>query len=111
MFRLKVENPEEAIARYNGWLTIFTGILAGFTAVLAIATVALGAMNFFQLKLARAEFASSHRPKIRIKHVWLVTLGSNQAFCRVYKPSARPIDGMGRFVKSYYSDPDYEYED
>ncbi len=215
-YRAPKENPEEAIARYNGWLTIFTGILAGFTAVLAIATVALGAMNFFQLKLARAEFASSHRPKIRIKHVWLVTLGSNQpvtvdivytnvgdakavissigmdfnvinpdaqlppdmtppgrpyisypecglgvtirtgnilslgrlndervqairngtkllccfgfveyfdagpketrkirrsAFCRVYKPSARPIDGMGRFVKSYYSDPDYEYED
>ncbi|MGB9113906.1 hypothetical protein [Bradyrhizobium sp.] len=168
------------------------------------------------IDLARSEFISSHRPKIRIKHVWLVALGSDQpvtvdivyanvgdtkavisdigmdfnvintdarlppdmtapgrpyvsypecglgttvrtgnvsslgrlnderieairtgakllccfgfveysdngpletrkirrtAFCRIFKPSARAIDGMGRFVKSAEPDPDYEYED
>jgi hypothetical protein len=167
------------------------------------------------LRLAREEFIASHRPKIIIKHIWLVALGSNQpvtvkivyanvgdakagvssigmdfniinpdaqlpgdltaperpyipylecglgatastnvsslgslneqkveairmgekllccfgfveysdtgpkatrkirrsAFCRIYKPSARPIDGMGRFVRPKESDPDYEYED
>lgn len=167
------------------------------------------------LRLAREEFIASHRPKIIIKHIWLVALGSNQpvtvkivyanvgdakagvssigmdfniinpdaqlpgdltaperpyipylecelgatastnvsslgslneqkveairmgekllccfgfveysdtgpkatrkirrsAFCRIYKPSARPIDGMGRFVRPKVSDPDYEYED
>ncbi len=56
---------EEAIAYYTLWLMAFTGILA-------IATAGLGTMNFFQLRLARAEFLSTHRPKIRIKHLWLV---------------------------------------
>jgi hypothetical protein len=169
-----------------------------------------------QTEIAQREFISSHRPKIRIKHVWLVALGSNQpvtveiiyvnvgdakaviskigmdfnvinpdaqlppgmtaperlyikypeiglgvsintgnvvsakpideeritairngtkllccfgfmeysdigpeetrkirrtAFCRVYKPSLRAIDGMGRFIRPEKPDPDYEYED
>jgi len=66
-YQTQKENPEEAIARYNQWLTIFTGILAGFTAILAVATVGLGAMNFFQLRLARAEFISTHRPKLIVR--------------------------------------------
>jgi hypothetical protein len=203
------ERPEEAIARYNLGLMIFTGVLA-------IATIGLGAISISQLRLARAEFAATHRPRIRIKHVWLVALGSDKpvtveivyanvgdakavvsrigmdfnvinpdtplpgnmtaperpyvkypecglgvtvgtgnvtslgsldewrvaairdgkkllccfgfieysdvgpketrkirrtAFCRIYKPSANPIDGMGRFVRPDKPDPDYEYED
>lgn len=58
------EKPEEAIARYNYWLTWVTFILA-------VATVGLGILNFFQIRLARAEFLATHRPKIRIKHLWL----------------------------------------
>jgi len=50
------EKPEEAIARYNFWLTIVTTILA-------IATVGLGGIGIFQIRLARAEFISTHRPK------------------------------------------------
>jgi hypothetical protein len=30
------------------------------------------------IRLAREEFIASHRPKIIIKHIWLVALGSNQ---------------------------------
>ena len=58
------ENPEDAIARYNYWLTwvIF---------ILAVATIGLGGIGIFQIRLARAEFLSTHRPKIRIKHVVL----------------------------------------
>jgi hypothetical protein len=33
------------------------------------------------------------------------------AFCRIYRPSLRAIDGIGRFVKPQPPDPDYEYED
>lgn len=207
---------EEAIALYNKVLAWFTGILAIATIVLGGATVALYFANERQIALARSEFASSHRPKIRIKHVWLVALGSNQpvtveiiyanvgdakaivskigmdfnvinadaqlppgmtppersyikypeigmgvtvstgnvvslarldgmrvldirngekllccfgfieysdigppetrkirrtAFCRMYRPSRRPIDGMGRFVRPEQPDFDYEYED
>lgn len=63
------ESTEEAIARYSEWLTIFTGVLAAFTAILAVATVGLGIMNFFQLRLSRAEFIATHRPKIRVRRI------------------------------------------
>ncbi len=33
------------------------------------------------------------------------------SFYRVFKPFPRASDGMGRFIKSEKSDPDYEYED
>lgn len=202
---------------YNGAVAaVATVFIAIFTIVLAFISRRQAKLTRESIELARAEFASSHRPKIRIKHVWLVALGSDQpvtveiiyanvgdaravvsrigmdfnvintdaqlppgmtpperpyikyqeigmgvtvsagniasltrldeervaaindgkkhlccfgfieytdigpeetrkirrtAFCRVYQPSRRFIDGMGRFVKSYYSDPDYEYED
>jgi hypothetical protein len=63
-YEAKKEGPEEAIARYNKYL-------AWFTAILALATIGLGIGNFLQIRLARAEFISTHRPKIRIKHVVL----------------------------------------
>lgn len=56
---------EEAIARYTLGLTIFTGILA-------FATAGLGAMNFFQVRLARAEYISSNRPRIVLRDVHLI---------------------------------------
>jgi hypothetical protein len=42
------------------------------------ATIGLYFAGERQLRLARAEFIATHRPKIRIKHIWLVVLGSNQ---------------------------------
>jgi hypothetical protein len=56
---------EEAIANYNLWIMAFTGVLA-------FATAGLGAMNFFQLRLARAEYISSHYPRIILRDAYLV---------------------------------------
>jgi hypothetical protein len=53
------ETPEHAIARYNYWLTWVTFILA-------VATVGLGGVGIFQIRIARAEFIATHRPKITI---------------------------------------------
>ena len=55
----KKETADEAIARYTWWLTIVTAILAA-------TTVGLGAISVYQLKLARAEFIATHRPKITV---------------------------------------------
>jgi hypothetical protein len=55
------------------WIIRWTGSVAFFTLVLA----GVGAWQGIQLKrsvdLARNEFVSTHRPKIRIKHVWLIS--------------------------------------
>jgi len=53
-------------------IAYYTKVLACFTGILAIATIGLGTGTYFQVKLARQEFLSTHRPKIRIKHVWLM---------------------------------------
>lgn len=66
----KAESPEEAIARYNKWLAIFTLILAIATIGLGGATAGLYLSGQNQIELARQEFLSSHRPKIAVKHVW-----------------------------------------
>jgi hypothetical protein len=55
---------EEAIAYYTKWLMLFT-------AILALATMGLGAATVIQLRLARAEFVSTHRPIIRVRRVFL----------------------------------------
>lgn len=55
----KNETAEDAIARYNYWLTWITAALVG-------ATIGLGAISIYQLKLARAEFIATHRPKIKV---------------------------------------------
>jgi len=56
------ERPEEVIARYNRYL-------AYFTAILAMATIGLGFGTICQIRLARADFIATHRPKIRIRRV------------------------------------------
>lgn len=58
------ENPEEAIARYNYWLTWVTFILA-------VATIGLGGIGIFQIRLARIEFVAGHRPRIVLRDVHL----------------------------------------
>jgi hypothetical protein len=58
------KKTDEALARYTGWLTFFTGILA-------LATIGLGIATLKQITLARIEFISSHRPKLRLKHIWV----------------------------------------
>jgi hypothetical protein len=63
------ECTEQAIAEYNKWLTIFTAILAVATAGLGFATVGLYFAGERQLKLARAEFIATHRPKTIIHAV------------------------------------------
>jgi hypothetical protein len=72
---------EEAIAYYTKWLMFFT-------AVLALATVGLGYTTVKQLALGRAEYISSHRPRIILRHVifdaeqivfWLVNIGDTPA--------------------------------
>jgi hypothetical protein len=63
------ESPEEVIARY-------TETLAWFTGVLSFATILIGAMNGFQLWLARAEYISTHRPIIRVRRVALSAFGA-----------------------------------
>jgi len=63
------EKAEEALARYTYWLMIFTGVLAFATVALGVATLGLYFAGERQLRLAREEFLSTHRPKIRIKHL------------------------------------------
>jgi hypothetical protein len=78
---------EEAIATYTLWLMAFTGILA-------VATAGLGALNFFQVRLARSEFLSTHRPHIRLKAIWLAS-ADGQTFnpeLRVNEPLVVRLD-------------------
>jgi hypothetical protein len=67
------EKPEDALARYTWWLTAFTGVLAIATIGLGAATIWLCLAGERQFKLARDEFRSTHRPKIRVKHFYLVS--------------------------------------
>jgi hypothetical protein len=67
------ESAEQAIARYNWWLTLFTAILAVATVGLGGATVGLFFAGRNQLHLARDEFLSTHRPRMRLKAIWLAS--------------------------------------
>jgi hypothetical protein len=46
--------------------------VALFTAVLAISTYALWTVTKASVEIGNREFISTHRPKIRVKHLWLV---------------------------------------
>lgn len=65
------EKSDADIVKYTGQLALFTERLFFATVALFIATVGLLIAGERQLRLARAEFLSTHRPKIRIKHLWL----------------------------------------
>jgi hypothetical protein len=57
---------------YNGLITaIATIFIAWFTLTLRLSTDKLWEAGTEQLNLARDEFNSVHRPKIRLKHLWL----------------------------------------
>lgn len=62
---------EEAIARYNKWLMFFTAILAAATVVLGSATIGLYFAGERQLKFIQAEFVTTHRPRLIVRHVLL----------------------------------------
>jgi hypothetical protein len=52
---------------------LYTLVLSGFTAILAVATISLGILSFFQIRLARAEYISTHRPRIVLREVHLLS--------------------------------------
>jgi hypothetical protein len=52
-------------------IAMFTFVLAVSTVGLWLATISLYRAGEKQFRLARAEFLATHRPKIRIKNVWL----------------------------------------
>jgi len=80
----KTEQSTAHIAAKNDaeeTIAFYTKALAWFTAVLAVSTIGLWAVTWLagrrqsrdmqaSIKLARDEFNSSHRPKIRLKHAW-----------------------------------------
>jgi hypothetical protein len=72
------EKTDEALARYTWWLTFFTGILAFATIGLGISTLGLYLAGERQLKLARNEFVSTHRPKLIIRQLQLDKLLPDQ---------------------------------
>jgi len=59
------ENAEQAIAKYNYWLTLVTFILA-------VATTGLGIIGIYQIRLARAEFIASYRPRLILRNVYQI---------------------------------------
>lgn len=94
------EGAEKAIARYNKYLAYFTGILS-------IATILIGTINGFQLWLARAEFVSTHRPRIilrdvhligEIVHYMLVNVGDTPATIVESRIFAEFIEDRSRFA-------------
>jgi hypothetical protein len=55
------------------WTALATIFIAAFTFTLKRSTDKLWETNKDQIRLAREDFLSTHRPEIRFKHVWLVS--------------------------------------
>jgi hypothetical protein len=51
---------------------VFTIVLAAFTGRLWYSTEKLWSVTNVSVQLARSEFISSHRPRMRLKHMWLM---------------------------------------
>src|SRR5260221_14213213 len=62
----------ETITSAGFWTAVATIAIAAFTWTLKQSTDKLWETSKRQIKLARDEFLSTHRPKIRVKHVWLM---------------------------------------
>src|ERR1700738_4828548 len=61
------------IRTLNDPVALFTFWVAIFTAFLAISTVGLWSATIKSIRLATDEFRATHRPKIRVKHFFLVS--------------------------------------
>jgi hypothetical protein len=59
---------------------IFTVVLAAFTGRLWISTEKLWSVTNQSVRLAQDEFFSSHRPRMRLKHIWLATPDGQRFF-------------------------------
>jgi hypothetical protein len=57
----------------ESWTAAATVVIALFTIVLAISTTYQARLTRKTIELARQEFLSTNRPKIRFKHVWLAS--------------------------------------
>jgi hypothetical protein len=70
--RANQEN-EDRLDKKNAdrWLVRWTMALFFATALLFVVTGGLGFFAYQQIRLTRDEFNATHRPKIRVKHVWL----------------------------------------
>ena len=58
------------IAAYTGKLAQFTEWLAWVTFILIVVGIGQGVQLANSVRLARDEFLSTHRPRVRIKHLW-----------------------------------------
>jgi hypothetical protein len=65
--------PIKALVDYTKWLMRYTGLLFAATLGMGIATIGLYASGQDQIRLARAEFLSTHRPRLRLKAMWLTS--------------------------------------
>jgi len=89
-----------------------TVVLALFTGVLAVASIIQGIFINKQIKLARDEFNSTHRPRIRVKHLWLnepIEIGKNIRINIVIVNSGDTVatDIHGRIAISVLTSIDY----
>jgi hypothetical protein len=69
----KEAEDHERKATFERWDVVSTVVIAIFTVILGISTILLWRDTSKLSKLARDEFLSTHRPKIRIKHVWITS--------------------------------------
>jgi hypothetical protein len=71
-FKEREQTTNEALADYTKWLMRYTGLLFLATLGMGIATLGLYASGQDQIRLAREEFLSTHRPKLVIRNVHIV---------------------------------------
>jgi hypothetical protein len=62
-------SPESREARATEVIAIYTGRLAWLTGVLAVVGIVTSGLTLWQIRLARAEFLASNRPKLVVRNV------------------------------------------
>ena len=73
----------------NTITALATVVIAAFTGTLWYATTAQGRLTRSSIDLARDEFNATHRPEIRLKHLWIASADGQHFFGRI--ESGRPI--------------------